>query len=163
MTLVTRRHDSGLVLAEDAWDETRVSRALKQIDSRLVLQKRERDENQHDRVLVYKVVKVVSDRYAPVVFTWIDEQGRPLPLSFGLVDEFKRHMLGVRTDLVSADEHNRRLVEERARDAEALTEAVIQDHRARFDRERVTVSLATSRQPRYWRRENARPRSGRQG
>lgn len=140
MALVTRRHGPGLVIAEEAFDEARLSLALKQIDRRLVLQKHRRDGVEGG--WVYKVIQVVSDDYAPVVFTWMDERGEPLPLSSGLVEELKRHLRGERTDLVSEDEHNRRLVERGRRVEEELTRAVVDDHRARVERGRVAVSLA---------------------
>lgn len=156
MTLVTRRHESGLVLAEDAMDEARLNRALKQIHRDYVLQKAHRANVPGG--WAYKVVHVPSGL---VAFTWMDEFGRPLPLSSGLIDEFQRRLIGERGNatVVDADEHNRRLLERRRKDADDGAMSVIEDHRARVERGRVSVALGASK-PRYWRRENARPSSG---
>jgi hypothetical protein len=152
-----RTTGSGLVVADEAMDEARVDAALKRLDRSFSLQKR-RDDG--ELVEVYKVVKYVSDTLAPVVFTWVDEHGRPLPLSHALVDEFRRHMIGERTDYVSEDEHNRRLVEERRRDARREADAVLDDHRPYVERGRVSVSLADTGKKRYWQREGKIPVSG---
>lgn len=159
MPLTYRSHETGLVLAEHAEDERAVAAALKRLDSRLVLQKHRRDDAPGG--WVWKVVCVVSDTYAPIVFTWTDEQGRALPLSSALVDEVQRHTLGARNRGPDADEHNRRLIAEKARDDEREREAIKDDHRARLERGRVCVMMATVKKPRYWQREGRRPGSAR--
>jgi hypothetical protein len=58
------------------------------------------------------------------------------------------------------DEFNARLAEERRRDLERDTQALEDDHRPYVERNRVGVSMGTGK-PRYWKREDASPRSGR--
>ena len=152
MTLAFRTTGSGLIVANEATDEASVSAALKQIDRSFVLQKRRDDD---ELVEVYKVVKLLGDGRAPVVFTWVDEHQRPLPLSHALVDEFKRHMLGQRSDYVSEDEHNRRLLEERRRDRDRETRALLDDHKGIFgEGGGISVSMATMKKLPYWQRRD---------
>lgn len=139
--LVTEQRSSGLVVAREGWDEVAASAALKQLDRRLVLQKHPRDGVEGG--WVYKVVCVVSDTLAPVIFTWMDANGNPLPLSSALVDEVQSLMLGARNKPADEDEHNARLAESRRRDAEREHQAVLDDHRAYIDRSRVSVSLTS--------------------
>lgn len=144
MALTHRSTSSGLVLAEEAMDEAALSRALKQIRPDVTLQKRPVDEAKGG-TLVYKVVHVESGL---VMFTWTDAHGRPLPLSSGLLDEFQRHQLGARNSgLVSDDEHNRRLVEQRERMLAEELAAVREEHMGRLT-DRVSVSMAGRHRPR---------------
>ena len=138
-------------------DEASVQRALKRLDGRFCLQKHPRDGAEGG--WVYKVVCLVSDTYAPVVLTWMDEHGRPLPLSSGLVDEMQRHMVDSRGKVETADEYNARLVAERKRDADAQQTAIIEDHRPYVERNRVSVSVSTGKKLPYWQREG-RPKTG---
>ena len=92
MAIVTETRSSGLVVARDSMDEAAVEKQLKLIDSRLTLQKHW-DESCG---WVYKVICFVSDTYAPVVLTWKDEHGHPLPLSSALSDKMQSLMLGAR-------------------------------------------------------------------
>jgi len=155
--LSTEHRASGLIVARDSMDEASVQRELKRLDGRLVLQRHRRDNAPSGHV--YKVILNVSERYAPIVFTWIDAYGNPLPLSSGLVDEFRRHMADSRDKPETADEHNARLLEEQRRDLDRETDAIIEDHMPYLQRKRLSVSLSTGK-PRYWRRENTRPSSG---
>lgn len=144
MTLTLRTASSGLVLAEEAADERAIGRALNQIRTDVALQKRPRDERKGG-VLVYKVVHVPS---GTVLFTWMDEHMRPLPLSSGLVDEFQRHQLGARnTGRVSEDEANRRHLDWVEKDRAARIEGVRDDHRDRLN-EVVSVSMSGRFRPR---------------
>lgn len=154
MALIERRHESGLVLAEDAMDEAALSRALKRLRPDFSLQKRPVDE-ENGGVTVYKVVHVPTGR---VAFSWIDDYGRPLPLSSGLLDEFQRHLLGERgnSTLVTEDEHNRRLVEQTRRSLESDSAAIIADHQPRLAG-RLSVSLAyRNRKPAHLKRHRGR-------
>lgn len=155
--LVAESRSSGLIVARDAMDENSVARALKQLDSRYVLQKHARDDAPGG--FVYKVVCIVSDTRAPVVFTWVDDYGTPMPLSHALVEKVQSLMLGGRNKTPDEDELNHRMIAEKQRDAERLREAVLDDHRPFFERDRVSVAMGTGK-PRYWKREGARPTSG---
>jgi hypothetical protein len=125
--LVTEHRPSGLVVARESMDEQAVGRALKRLDDRLVLQKHRRDDAADG--WVWKVICCVSDTHAPVVFTWIDEHGRPLPLSHALVDAVPARTVGARNQPESADDYNARLVESRRRDADSLAKEVVAEHR----------------------------------
>lgn len=141
MGFVTRGTQSGLVLAEEAQDELRLSRALKQIDDKLVLQ---RHPGNVEGGWVYKVLKVVSeDQPAVRITTWADEYGRPLPLSSGLLDRVKGQMLGARNQVEDPDEYNKRLKERREAEKLSALEQVSEEHRAKVERGSVTVSFST--------------------
>lgn len=141
----TLQHSSGLVLAVEGMDEEAASRALKRLDRRLVLQK-------HPAAVeggwVYKVVCVVSDNHAPVVLTWMDEHGRPLPLSSAIVDRMQAQYVGARNKEPDEDEHNARVRQELEKDRASLADAVVTDHRPYIERGRVSVGLST-RGPRH--------------
>lgn len=149
MGLVTRAHESGLVLAEDAVDEARLSHGLRQIDRSLVLQFREG---------FYCVVQMVSDDYAPVVFVWADEHGNPLPLSSGLLEELKKWRPEARSRRgPDADQRNEQLVAGVRKKIAAEREAVIGDHKARVEKGRMSVGLST-RGRRHYRESDRRLR-----
>lgn len=155
MGLVMRETGTGLVLAEEAQDEARLSRALKEIDSRLVLQKHAGDV---PGGLVYKVFAIVGeDEPAECVCTWADEYGNPLELSSGLLDLVNRLRPDARGRRgASADERNAAYREhlQHIRDEDA--ERVNDDHRAKIERGAVTVSLTAGKRKPYWMR-NQRP------
>lgn len=151
MTLVRRTHESGLVLAEHAQDEVGLTRALRQIDDRLSLQ---------FRPPYYVVVCRVNDNYAPVIATWMDLHGHPLPLSSGLLEKVQSWRLDARNKPLSVDEHNARRQAELEKDRESMYEALRDDHRATIERGRTQVTFATVKKPRYWQREDAAPQSG---
>lgn len=146
--LVSEHRSSGLVVARDAMDEASVSRALKALDRRLVLQK-----HLGDGGWVYKVVCVVSDTQAPVVYTWKQ------PLSHALVDAIQERMLGARNKEESADEFNARRRAELERDADAIRDEIVAEHKPYVARGRVSVTLADVKKKPYWQRRGA-PRSG---
>jgi hypothetical protein len=124
---------------------------LRQIDDRLVLQ---------FRPPYYVVVCVVSDNYAPVVATWMDLHGKPLPLSSGLLEKVQAWRVGARNQPMGVDEHNARRRAEIEKDRQDAYEQLREDHRPTIERGRVQVTMATTGKPRYWRRENASPQSG---
>lgn len=151
MALITRRHETGLVLAEQSADEASLGRALRQIDDRLALQ---------FRPPYYVVVCQVSDHYAPVIATWMDLHGRPLPLSSGLLEKVQAARIGARNQPLSVDEHNARRLAEIEKDRANTYEALRDDHGPLIERGRTQVAFGTAKKPRYWQRENAQPRSG---
>jgi hypothetical protein len=151
VTLIQRTHESGLVVAEQAMDEARLQRDLKDFDRRLVLQW---------RPPYYVVVCVVSEHYAPVVATWMDIYGNPLPLSSGLLEKVKAWHVGARNQPETVDEFNERLRAEIERDRANEDEAIWADHAPYLRRGRVSVSLADTGKPRRLHRKWAPPQSG---
>lgn len=148
MSLHHRATESGLVVAEEVIGEPALKRALTQIDSRLSLQ---------FRPPYYVVVCRVNDDYAPVVATWMDLQGRPLPLSSGLVEKVNMWRLDARNKPETVEEHNARRQSEIVKDTERSLEALRDDHRAKVERGRVTVSLAPdNRKPAHLKRNRGR-------
>lgn len=145
MAIVTETRSSGLVVARDSMDEAAVEKQLKLIDSRLTLQKHW-DESCG---WVYKVICFVSDTYAPVVLTWKDEHGHPLPLSSALSDKMQSLMLGARNAPEDADTWNARVLERQERDRRELAHAVIEDHRPYVERGRVSVSMTDAKKKSY--------------
>lgn len=161
MALVHRQTGSGLVLAEDALDEARVSHALKEIDRRYVLQK----NPDGDRPDLYVVSCIVSEDHNPVrLLSWADDDGTPRPLSSGLVEEVKKWRPEARVRRgPDADEHNRRLKERDEQHRRDQFAAISDDHRAKVERDQVTVSLGATTSKRYWQRNRKPPQSGRGG
>lgn len=149
--LVTEHRSSGLVVARDAMDEASVSRALKALDRRLVLQKHLRDDVPGG--WTYKVVCVVSDTQAPIMYSWNQ------PLSHALVDAVQERTLGARNKEESADEFNARRRAELERDADAIRDEIVAEHKPYVARGRVSVTLADVKKKPYWQRRGA-PRSG---
>jgi hypothetical protein len=138
-------------LAEQSQDEAGLGRALRQIDDRLVLQ---------FRPPYYVVVCMVSDNYAPVIATWMDIHGRPLPLSSGLLEKVQAARLGARNAPMSVDEHNQRRQERIEKERADNYQALREDHAPTIERGRVQVTMATTAKPRYWKRDGASPQSG---
>lgn len=143
--------ESGLVVAEHASDEAAISRALKQFDSRLTLQ---------FRPPFYVVVCQVNDHYAPVIATWMDLAGKPLPLSSGLVEKVKAWHVGARNRPETVDEYNDRRQAELERDKARALEQIRDDHRPYIERGRVQVSFQDADRPKPRRHAWAAPVSG---
>jgi len=144
MAFVTSRTRSGLVLAEEAGDETRLIRALKALDRDLILVK-ERDEKYE--MWVWKVlVWAGDDRPAVPVLDWREGgTGRPLPLTSGIVDAVdaqRRDRPGGYDAMKESDARNERLRAERRKDFDEGVSAVEDDFRAQLDRGRKQVSMA---------------------
>lgn len=133
MSLHSRATESGLVVTEEVVGEAALKRALHQIDPQLSLQ---------FRAPYYVVVCMVNDHYAPVVATWMDLDGRPLPLSSGLLEKVQMWRLGARNAPESVDEFNARRQQEIEKDMERELEALRDDHRAKIERGQVSVTFA---------------------
>lgn len=138
MTYVSRLTASGVVLQELAQDDAGVQRALTQIDDRFVLWPPD-GHSPYYRVMC----RVSDDQPALPVVTWMDANGDPAPLSSGLIDEVQKWRPENRSRRVDADEHNQRHVEQAQRLQEEHGQAVIDDHRAKVERGRVTVGMST--------------------
>lgn len=138
--LTTRLHESGLLLAEEAMDEKALTRAL-QREVRPDVELRRYRAPGAAGGLVYKIVHTRSGR---VVATWADDHGRPLPLSSGIVEWFKRMQTGARNPGIDADEWNRRHRAEIEREERAGTEAIRDEHAGRLA-DRLTVSMSGRR------------------
>lgn len=159
MTYVTRVTESGLVLQELAADEAQLGRALKQIDHRLVLQKH---ASNVEGGWVYKVICVVSDHYAPIIYTHADKFGNPLPLSSSLIDDFRKSQLRdvrERHGILDADQRNERHVEAIQKTGRANDAEIIAEHRARLERSQTMVSFSDVGKPGIG-KGRVRPKSG---
>lgn len=109
MSYVVSRHGSNLLVAAEAADERAIAHALAQIphpNGRLIL---DIDHNEEYRCLEHKVRLKLSTGEAPFVCSWRDDDGRPLPLSFALVEQVKQLMSGRGDSFKEAQEHNQRL------------------------------------------------------
>ncbi len=107
MSYVVSRNKSNLLVAAEAVDEREISHALSRIPNphgRLFL---DVDVNEEYRCVEYKVRLQLSTGEAPFVTAWRDEEGRPLPLSFSLIEHVK--MLIETDTLAQANEHNERM------------------------------------------------------
>lgn len=141
MALAYRNDESGLVVAEHTVDEARLGRALKEIDDRLVLQK---ERANVEGGWKYRVLRVWSEDHPPTpIITWTDEYGHALPLTWGLIDKVKIHMLGFRGNdfYVDPDDHNRRHQEKLDRQIAADHAAIAAEHRPRLSG-RTSVSMS---------------------
>lgn len=104
MGLQTYLAKSGLVVAEDAPDETGLQRALEQLDPRLVLT---REVSRRHGCYVWHVhVNWATDRPAMHVLRWEDEYGVPLPLSSGLLERVRERLAGDPDSAAVADRMN---------------------------------------------------------
>lgn len=143
--LAYRQEDNGLVVAETITrDEAAVTRALKEIDPRLALQK---EPANVEGGWKYKVLRVWSEDQPPTpILTWTDQFGNPLPLTFGLIDKVKIHMLGFRGNdyYVSADEHNAKLEAAREKQKRDDLAAIRDEHLPRLQG-RLSVSMSGRR------------------
>lgn len=143
MGLAYRQNESGFVVAEEALDEARLSRALKEIDDRLVLQKERFDGPGGWR---YRVLRVWSDEHpAAHLFWWADEYGNPLELTSGILDRTHVHLLGFRGNdyYVDVDTHNEQHLERIEQRRHDLHEAVVEEHAGRLAG-RLSVSISTA-------------------
>jgi hypothetical protein len=157
--MVSETRPSGLLVARESSDERSMTSTVKRTFPGYALQKRRRHESDPSDVTeVYKIVHVESGH---VAFTWMDDHGRPLPLSSGLVDAFQSLMLGGRNTRISEDEWNARLVAEKKRDADRDEENILDDHAPYLFRDRTQVAFTGTKKPRYWMRENTRPKGKR--
>jgi hypothetical protein len=144
MALVTSRTRSGLVVAEEAGDEARLSRALKDIDRDLILV---RDRDEKYRMWVWKVlVWAGDDRPAMHVLDWREGgTGRPFPLTSGIVDAVdgqRRDRPGGFDAMAESDLANDRLRELRRREFDGAVADIEDGFRAQLERGRKQVSLA---------------------
>jgi hypothetical protein len=155
---VQRLHESGLVLAEESADEAGLSRAIKEIDRRYVLQK----NPDGDRPDLYVVSCIVSEEEPPIrMLAWADDDGTPLPLSSGLVDEVKKWRPEARSRRgPDADERNRQHRERISRERQEQLAEVTADHRGRVSKGRLTVSMGPRVRLRGWQRNTRPPKSG---
>lgn len=139
------RDEGGIAVAETTRDEQTITRALKQIDPRLALQKEPANAVGGWK---YKVLRVWSEDHPPTpILTWTDEYGNPLPLTDGIIDKVHIHMLGFRGNdfYVSADEHNAKLQAEREKQHAEDIAAIKGEHKGRLSG-RLTVSMSGKRQ-----------------
>jgi hypothetical protein len=123
VSLVPSRTDSGLHVLTQGADEAAVYRALRDYDNDLRLVPQDSDAYGQR---VYKVYRYAgSDRPAEFLFMWGDDLGNPFPLSMQLVERARHFDKNSRNrDYVDPDEHNRRLKEQRHKDADADAETI---------------------------------------
>lgn len=142
--LAYRQDESGLFVAETTRDEQAIIAALKQIDPRLALQK---ERASAEGGWKFKVLRIWSEDHPPTpILTWTDAYGNPLPLTDGLIDKVKIHMLGFRGNdyYVSADEHNAKLKAERDKQRADDLAAIRDEHLPRLSG-RLSVSMSGQR------------------
>lgn len=87
MSYVLSNHGPLLVAAQ-ATDERALSRALKQIDDRLILALNPDDET--GRHVWQILIRYSGDRPAHLWISWTDDHGQPLPLSSAILEKVKR-------------------------------------------------------------------------
>lgn len=109
MSHVLSPHHSGLVLAQEGADEAAVRRALKQFDPRLMLARDEIDRRT-GRIVYVVLCRTGGDTPPTRVCSWRDNDGAPLPLSHGLVEQVKHLHAGSRAPRVDVERANAELV-----------------------------------------------------
>lgn len=148
MDLAFRHDDSGLFVAEQTRDEEAVVRALKEIDSRLALQK---ERSSCPGGWEYRVLRIWSEDQPPTpILTWKQ------PLTNGLIDKVHIHMLGFRGNAhyVSADEHNAKLQAARNKQQADDLAAIRAEHLPRL---KGTLSVSMSGKVKNRRGRSASP------
>jgi hypothetical protein len=137
MTLIHRESKHGLIVAEESADEAAMTRALRRTDDRLRLIK---EVDQRHGCFVWEVYCVVSDDQPAIqVCSWRDDYGTPLPLSNGLLDMVQSLRPENRGQRVDADEHNRKLAEERQRTVANEVDELGREWTERLDKRRLTL------------------------
>lgn len=136
MSLIQRER-GGLTVLERSMDAQAIQRALKALDDALILLPPDDYRGPY-----WKVYQHVSDwQDAVCVYTHMDEAGNPLPLSSGLVNEVDRLRKDGRNKGLDADQHNaQRELQIEAEKAER-GQAVVEEHRAKVERGRSSVSF----------------------
>lgn len=130
--------DSGLLVAESRHHHDAVAAALRAYrdDLRLV--------PSHDPKYETVMWKVYSyqgpDRPAIFVLPWADDDGRPRPLSMGLLDMVKQHdPNNTRRNFLDVDTQNQRLMEQRDRDRSQRARDIADDLRPALTKGRLPV------------------------
>lgn len=135
MSLIQREH-GGIVVAEYAQDESQIQRALTQIEDRLILWPPD------GMCPYYRVARNVSDWQEPeIIASWKDTNGNPLPLSSGLIDEVDRLRRDARNKGLDVDAYNAKRTEDLEADRAARGQQIIEEHRAKVERGRTSVSF----------------------
>lgn len=149
------RQQSGLAVVEHSMDEQAVQRQLKQINDRLILWPPDATSP------YYRVVFRVSDDQPVIdVCAWMDDYGRPLPLSSSLIDKVNRLRPDAPNKGLTVDEHNDRHRARVRAQMDDRTAAVMQTHRAKVERDQTSVSFAQVGRKPYWMRNRRPPQHG---
>lgn len=152
MALATRRHSSGLLLAEQATEEPQLRHALRRFDDQLRLLP-PRAVFPGTATGYWRVVRMVADdRPALPVLTWMDATGAPIPLSTGILEELQRLRRDSRNQGPDVDERNAALEEQVRRERADAMEALHDEYEPYLERGRVGVSLAGVKKRPYWQR-----------
>jgi hypothetical protein len=115
----------GLIVCEEAADETSVQRQLRDFDDRLILSK---EVDQEHGCYVYVVVRRWSnERDAAIICEWRDETGRPLPLSSRLVDKAKNLHVGSRAPQADPVAFNDAVKEANRKEADDVFDSLLHD------------------------------------
>lgn len=119
-------HDpSGLLVARESASEEAVRRALKQLDSRLMLDYM--IDTEWQRTVWQVLCRVSADQPPAVVCRWRGVDGEPLPLSHGLVEKVRGLHMDSRAPRVDADAENQRLRDRIDADADAELEEIARE------------------------------------
>lgn len=155
MGLVTRQHESGLVITEESVDQTRLRRALKQLDDRLrLLPPGSMTAGDLAPSRYWRVMRDIGgDRPAVHVLTWMGRDQEPLPLSTGILDEVAKLRLDGRNRGPNADERNDTLVANVRKAREDSVQALHDEYEPHLERGRVSVSLGARNKTPYWQRK----------
>lgn len=153
MSLIHREH-GGLIVSEHSMDARSIQAALKQLDDKLILLPPDAYRGPY-----WKVYRDVSDwQEAVCIYTWMDDYGDPLPLSSGLVNEVDKLRKDARNKGLDADDLNALREQRLAEDRAERGQQIIEEHRAKVERGRTSVSFGPltrlSEQPRPIKRNN---------
>jgi len=112
------RSESGLLLARESPDGPALERELQRWDRELQLQ----GFLQPDGPILWKVV-----RHGETVYSWVDEQMRPLPLSWRMLDEVRQLDKNQRGGYLDEDAREALRLVERDKQVERDNEALADD------------------------------------
>lgn len=155
MSLVTRTHHSGLVLAEHGQDEATIRRALKRLDDRLrLLPPGSMAHGDLGPQPYWRVYRSVSDDRPPLhVFTWMGRDQEPLPLSAGILDAVQQLRKDSRNQGPTADERNEKIKQDARKERDDQMAALHDEYAPHLERGRVGVSLGAHNRVPYWQRK----------
>lgn len=156
MGLVTRQHESGLVLTEESVDQAWLRRALRRLDDRLrLIPPGSMIPGDLAPQPYWRVMRDIGgDRPAAHVLTWMGRDQEPLPLSTGILDEVQRHRRDGRNHGPTADQRNDALVAAVKKERVDSVQAIHDEYEPHLERGRVGVSLGARNRVPYWQRKS---------
>lgn len=126
--MFSTRDVGSLAVVEQTQERKAVERELRSLDRNLFLDPEVAFDRNGEREFVWTVKEHIgSERPPHLVLEWRDAGGRPLPLTYGIIDAVRQTEGKGETIFTEISEHNERLRRERAARAEEAHEEIMRD------------------------------------